>query len=142
LKNLLVKCCWNWHLNNKIWIFVKYKLIICFTFIFQEVLRLQQSILQQEQQLRSVSGPSYVAKNRDRALAEQSVSQLVIKEFIIIYYCFMQYSQTRFKQISPVVTNFVTKLALININLHFSGQYTQIFSVKTIFSQLVIGSLL
>ena len=35
---------------------------------------MRQQILQEEQQLRAVSSPTYVARNRDRAAAEQSVS--------------------------------------------------------------------
>jgi len=40
----------------------------------KDIFNLQQQILQQEQQLRSLSTPAYVAKNRDRAMAEQSVN--------------------------------------------------------------------
>lgn len=44
------------------------------SFRFQEIQRLRQQILAEEQHLRAVSSPSYVAKDRDRAVAEQSVS--------------------------------------------------------------------
>jgi hypothetical protein len=43
--------------------------------ILQEIQKLKQRILKEEQQLRAVSGPAYVAKNRDRASTEQSVSK-------------------------------------------------------------------
>ena len=38
----------------------------------------------EEQQLRAVSSPTYVAKNRDKALAEQSVSA---KELLLSVFC-------------------------------------------------------
>jgi len=40
----------------------------------QEIQKLRQRILREEQQLRAVSGPAYVAKDRDKANTEQSVS--------------------------------------------------------------------
>ena len=45
-------------------------------FFFQEINRLRQAILVEEQHLRAVSSPSYMAKNRDKALTEQSVRQV------------------------------------------------------------------
>ncbi len=40
----------------------------------QEIAALRQGILTCEGELRAVSSPAYTAKDRDRALAEQSVS--------------------------------------------------------------------
>ena len=40
----------------------------------QEIAALRQGILSCEGELRAVSSPAYTAKDRDRALAEQSVS--------------------------------------------------------------------
>ena len=43
-------------------------------FFSQEIGVLRQQILASEGELRSVSSPAYTAKNRDKAMAEQSVS--------------------------------------------------------------------
>ncbi len=43
----------------------------------QEIAALRQGILTCEGELRAVSSPAYTAKDRDRALAEQSVSTRV-----------------------------------------------------------------
>ena len=42
-------------------------------FLFQEIGLLRQSILSCEGELRTVSSPAYLAKDRDKAIAEQSV---------------------------------------------------------------------
>ena len=42
----------------------------------QEIGVLRQQILACEGELRTVSSPAYTAKDRDKALAEQSVSQV------------------------------------------------------------------
>ncbi len=45
--------------------------------LLQEIAALRQGILTCEGELRAVSSPAYTAKDRDRALAEQSVSTRV-----------------------------------------------------------------
>merc|ERR1712179_476946 len=44
-----------------------------------DVQKLRQNILLEEQQLRSVTSPAYVAKNRDKALTEQSAAREKIR---------------------------------------------------------------
>ena len=52
------------------------KINILTYFHFQEIGVLRQQILSCEGELRTVSSPAYTAKDRDKALAEQSVSKI------------------------------------------------------------------
>ena len=63
-------------------------------FLLQEIGVLRQQILASEGELRSVSSPAYTAKDRDKAMAEQSVSFSIIQhfdmsQFFVIDYLFI-----------------------------------------------------
>ena len=64
-----------------------FRLFLCFFLIFfsQEIGVLRQQILASEGELRNVSSPAYTAKDRDKAMAEQSVS-FYFDNFTILHF--------------------------------------------------------
>ena len=53
----------------------------------QEIGVLRQQILACEGELRTVSSPAYTAKDRDKALAEQSVSRSETNKYLFLSSC-------------------------------------------------------
>ena len=60
-------------------------------FFSQEIGVLRQQILASEGELRNVSSPAYTAKDRDKAMAEQSVSYFFVLFFYIFLYIFCSF---------------------------------------------------